>query len=107
MLTGEIGLRPPEARALSWPEVDCILHGHAVGQQTRMLMPRQIAWETHNLRQLMSEKPDFSPSPQTYMPLPLVDRPAPTVKGPDLSALAAFHARMAARAAAEPLVLPD
>ena len=87
--------------------MDCILHGYIVRQQTEMLMPRQIAWETHNLRQLMSDKPEFSPSPQSYLPLPLVDRPAPVVAGPDPAALAAFHARMAARAAAETPVLPD
>ena len=107
MLTGEIGLLPREARALSWPEVDCILHGYILRQQTEMLMPRQIAWETHNLRQMMSDKPTFSPSPQAYLPLPLVDRPAPEVAGPDPAALAAFHARMAARAAADTPVLPE
>ena len=92
---------------MSWPEVDCILHGHVVRQQTAMLMPRQIAWETHNLRQLMSDKPEFSPSPQAYLPLPLVDRPTPQAAGPDPTALADFHARMAARAAADTPVLPD
>ena len=107
MLTGEIGLLPREARALSWPEVDCILHGYIVRQQTEMLMPRQIAWETHNLRQLMSDKPEFSPSPQAYMFLPLVDRPTAPVTGPEPTALADFHARMAARAAAETPVLTE
>lgn len=107
MLTGEIGLLPREARALSWPEVDCILNGYITRQQTEMLMPRQIAWETHNLRQMMSDKPEFSLSPQEYLPLPLVDRPAPVAAGPEPTALADFHARMAARVAADTLALPD
>ena len=92
---------------MSWPEVDCILNGHAVREQTHMLLPRLLAWETHNLRQMMSDKPEFSPSPQAYLPLPLVDRPAPEVAVPEPTALAAFHARMAARAAADTPVLPE
>lgn len=76
-LLGEFRLSPRQARFLTWPELDSLYHGYAKAQQQQQVMPRQIAWETHNLRQMMSAEPVFSDSPQTYWPLPLADGPPP------------------------------
>lgn len=93
---GEVGLRPHDYKALSWDEVDCILHGNVLRQQYASLLPRQLAWEAYTFRQMNSEKPQFIDSPELYWPLPLLDKPrvAPAASA---GADPAFLARIAAR----------
>ena len=88
-------MRVSDFKALSWDEVDCVLHGNVRRQQYESLLPRQLAWEAYTARQMNSEKPHFIESAEAYWPLPLIDkpRPAPASVGPD----AAFLARIAAR----------
>lgn len=71
---------PREAKFVTWLELDSLQQGHARAQQKLQVMPRLIAWETHNLRQMMSAEPSFSQSPAEYWPLDLIDGPAPEPK---------------------------
>ncbi|SNR92463.1 hypothetical protein SAMN06269173_111100 [Hymenobacter mucosus] len=76
---GEFRLPSREARYLTWLELDSIYYGYERAYQRSLLGARQVAWETHNLTQMMSgaKKPQFSPSPRAYWPLSLIDGPEP------------------------------
>jgi hypothetical protein len=90
MLLGELGMPVPQARALSWVEVDNTLHGYAVRQQKTLVGFRLVAVQVHNT---VAEKPI---SAHEYLPLPAVDGPVAlpaTVEAPN----DAFLARIAAR----------
>ena len=84
---GEIGLRPAEAKALSWPEVDAYLNGNQTRHQKQLYGPRLVALQVYNL---LAEKPLHA---HEYLPLPLIDRAPPMPTGID----AAFLARMEKR----------
>lgn len=84
------------ARFLTWPELDSVMYGYERRLQRAQQLPRLVAWETHNLRQSLLEKPEYSRSPQAYWPLHLLDDPQP--EAPKAKPLTAeFLARMEKR----------
>lgn len=69
-------LPPRVARYVTWPELAAMQYGRMQADQQALLGSRQVAWETHNLLQMMSAKPIFCPTPAEYWALPLVDSAA-------------------------------